>query len=1084
MSTIVQSDAERKPLTVYKASAGSGKTFTLAVEYIHLLIANPNNYRNILAVTFTNKATEEMKQRILSQLYGIWQGLKHSERYVKALLNTTPPLMDGAQPMSRRVLRERAGMALHNLLHNYSYFRVETIDSFFQSVLRNLARELDLTPNLRVGLNDTQVEEMAVDVMIDDLTERKRLLRWIMRYINSNISDDKNWNVISDIKDFGRTIFADFYRENSARFSEKLDDSSFFDDFVNSLRNDRDDAKKVMADIADEFFRVCNERGLCMEDFSNKKSGVYGFFCKISEGLFDEESMTATYTTCAGNPEKWVTKTNKRRDEILAVVNERLLPLLCRGLDERPVQWRRYRSAVVALRHLDQLRLLGSIERQVRTLNEDSNRFLLSDTQHLLRSLISDTDSPFIFEKIGSRLEHVMIDEFQDTGSTQWKNFRVLLSECMSHEGTQNLIVGDVKQSIYRWRSGDWRILNNIEHQFPASDRLLDIKSLDTNYRSSRAVIAFNNAFFTEAVKMETLDTKAISVERAAQLQHAYSDVCQKPDPRRRSGGYVRMTLLSAKGSYKSNVCAELCKSVEELLAKGVKPSSMVILVRYNKTMPLIADYFASEMPYMKVVSDEAFRLDASQAVNAIVAAMRLVTHPDDQIAMSLLQKSIPSFKDVDFSSSTLQSLSLYELATYFHELFHLEGIREQTAYLCTFFDSLRKYADDGLATIDGFLEEWESDICKKTVQGVQADGIRIVSIHKSKGLEFDHVIIPFCDWELEKTSGNIIWVNSTEYPYSELPFIPVDYSRKGLVGTVFEDDYYDEHFQNVVDNLNLLYVAFTRAKTYLHIIGKRSAGANNRSQLLEACMPQLAAALPGALLIEGNAPDAPTILEYDGLNPDVVNAELPLVESSLPEDDDDSEKNVFMYESEPIVVELKSHSADVTFMQSNAARDFVGSLTGDGGEDTLSYIAMGTLFHKVLSSIRTTEDIPAALSRLVIDGVLPGNASAERVRTLLYKRLMDERVADWFSNRWTLFNECSILSYDAINGCVLNKRPDRVMTDGRETIVVDFKFGKPDPSHLTQVSRYMGLLRNMAFPDVKGYLWYVYSNKIEEVRC
>ncbi len=531
-------------------------------------------------------------------------------------------------------------------------------------------------------------------------------------------------------------------------------------------------------------------------------------------------------------------------------------------------------------------------------------------------------------------------------------------------------------------------------------------------------------------------------------------------------------------------MCAELCKSVEGLLAKGIKPSSMAILVRYNKTMPLIADYFASEMPHVRVVSDEAFRLDASQAVNAIVAAMRLVTHPDDPIAMSLLQKSIPSFENVDFSSSALRSLSLYELATYFHEQFHLEDIREQTAYLCAFFDCLRKYADDGLATVDGFLEEWESDICKKTIQGVQTDGIRIVSIHKSKGLEFDHVIIPFCDWELEKTKGNVIWVNSTEYPYGELPFIPVDYSRKGLVGTVFEDDYYDEHFQNVVDNLNLLYVAFTRAKNYLHIIGKRSAGANNRSQLLEACMPQLAAVLPGASLIEGDALDAPIMLEYDGLNPDAVETELPQIVSSSSEDDDDSAKNVFMYESEPVAVELKSHSADVTFMQSNAARDFVESLTDYGGEDTLSYIAMGTLFHKVLSAIRTTEDVPEALSRLVIDGVLPGNASAERVRTLLYKRLTDERVADWFSNRWTLFNECSILSYDTVNGCVLNKRPDRVMTDGKETIVVDFKFGKPDPSYLAQVSRYMGLLRSMAFPNVRGYLWYVYSNKIEEVRC
>ena len=199
-----------KPLTVYKASAGSGKTFTLATEYIKLVVEDPQCYRNILAVTFTNKATEEMKMRILSQLYGIWKQLPDSEKYMQVICEKTG--------LSEAIVSERAGIALSNLLHNYNYFRVETIDTFFQGILRNLARELDLTANLRIGLNDTQVEELAVDQLIEDLSTTDVILQWLLKYIMENISDDKSWNVIGQIKTFGKTIFRDDYKKTGNQY--------------------------------------------------------------------------------------------------------------------------------------------------------------------------------------------------------------------------------------------------------------------------------------------------------------------------------------------------------------------------------------------------------------------------------------------------------------------------------------------------------------------------------------------------------------------------------------------------------------------------------------------------------------------------------------------------------------------------------------------------------------------------------------------------------------------------------------------------------------------------------------------------
>ena len=474
-----------KALTVYKASAGSGKTFTLATEYIKLLVMNPMSYRTILAVTFTNKATEEMKMRILSQLYGIWKLLPDSSDYLDHIVEATG--------LSAPQVSRQAGEALHQLLHNYSYFRVETIDTFFQSVLRNLARELDLTANLRIGLNDYQVEEQAVDQLIDSLTHTDVMLQWILKYIMETISDDHSWNIIGQVKQFGRTIFRDCYKEKSGELSKLIHQKDFLSNYMSQLRQIRSDALQHMKKIGDHFFDILEAEGLSDTDLSYGKSGVASFFRKLQNGIFNEGIIGSRVTDCLEGASKWCSKKNDRADFIQALADSTLIPILQQAIAEQPRQWKLYKSADLTLRHLNQLRLLDSIGEKVREMNDEANRFLLSDTQQLLHSLIKDSDSPFIFEKIGTRLEHVMIDEFQDTSTVQWQNFKVLLQECMSHVDTENLIVGDVKQSIYRWRSGDWRLLNDIKSQFPYPELQLDIRTLDTNYRSQRNIITFNN---------------------------------------------------------------------------------------------------------------------------------------------------------------------------------------------------------------------------------------------------------------------------------------------------------------------------------------------------------------------------------------------------------------------------------------------------------------------------------------------------------------------------------------------------------------------------------------------------------------
>ena len=1076
-----------KPLSVYKASAGSGKTFTLATEYIRLLVENPLSYRNILAVTFTNKATEEMKMRILSQLYGIWKQLPDSSDYLEVIRQKTG--------FETNFISERAGIALANLLHNYNYFRVETIDTFFQSVLRNMARELDLTTNLRIGLNDYQVEELAVDQLIADLSTTDVMLQWILKYIMENISEDKAWNIISQIKNFGHTIFRDDYKAVSRQLEQKMQEEGFFEDYTRRLREMRQMAEEHMKEIAESFFDNLEGEGLTIDDLANKSRGIAGFFLKLRKGIFDPSIENASVANCLGSPEKWCAKTHPRRDLIVMLAETTLGDILRYAVSERPRQWKLYKSADLTLRHLNQLRLLSSIEQKVHELNESANRFLLSDTQQLLHSLIGESDSPFIFEKIGTQLEHVMIDEFQDTSTVQWQNFRVLLAEAMSHEGSSNLIVGDVKQSIYRWRSGDWRLLNDIEQQF--NTQQIETLPLKTNYRSERGIITFNNAFFRQAADLEYATQRELGESEAKQLQRAYADVEQQIPAKRQSGGYVDIRLLPGSDDYQELTLQHIAQTIGDLISQGIRQQDIAILVRANASIPHIAHYFMEQMPQVTIVSDEAFRLDASQAVCLLVNALRLLIHPDDLLTKAAIVRTyhcdvlgehdeenelLLSTTDLDSHLpedyiahfDQLLSLPLYDLVERLYAIFGLETLDTQSAYVSAFYDRLSDYVNENATDISDFLREWDETLCSKTIQSDENEGVRIFSIHKSKGLEYDHVIIPFCDWTIER-SGNILWCTPTEEPFSDLPIAPIDYSQKQMMGTIYEQDYLHEHLQNTVDNLNLLYVAFTRARKSLYVIGRRG-GKNTRSALIEQCLPLIVDKLEAATLegLEDEKGDLHFAYPHSTTN---------ISPSSflLPPSSKKTSQNPFLQPSDPINVAVRTFASKVNFQQSNRSRNFV---EGDDEEtqQRRQYIQTGSVLHEIFSTIRTAADIPDALQRLQFEGVLyDEHITTERITEMLKKRLEHPRVHDWFSDRWTLFNECTILSVE--DGQLHERRPDRVMTDGKEWIIVDFKFGAPHPEYHDQVREYMQLLASMGHQHISGYLWYVYSNRIEEIK-
>lgn len=1108
-------------LTVYRASAGSGKTFTLAVEYISLLVKDPENYQHILAVTFTNKATQEMKMRILSQLYGIANSLQSSQQYFNKVKEKTN--------MPDAVIRNNARAALTLLIHRYNNFRILTIDAFFQQVLRNLAHELGQTANLRVDLNNEEITEKAVDQMIESLEKGQPVLQWISTYINNSIEDDNGWNIIGKIKTFGTNIFKDFYKAHEANLKEQLSNADDFKVYETTLRKRRNDIRKTFNSKARSILNEIKNANLDIP--SNYRSGLYKYLTDSAIAPLTNKPLKAGVLKANKSPQNWTSskcaKADKQQIQTLAaeVLSAQLSELIAYNNDN----WNEFQSIQLTLSHLSELRLLHAIADAVDNLTKDTNRFMLSNTQALLKELIADSDTPFIFERIGARLKHVMIDEFQDTSTIQWQNFQVLLANCMAQELSQNLIVGDIKQSVYRWRQGDWGILNNIEKSF--AHQKIRLETLDYNYRSEKRIIDFNNAFWEQCVANTAKEVAQDDAEKAKIVQKAYEDVAQKTH-KTTENGFVKISLYPRE-VMKDAVLEELIETIKELFNNGYggkNQSKIAILVRSKSNIQDIVNAllqaFGNEI---NIVSDEAFRLDASLSVNIIVSAMHLLTHPDDVLTRGKLVKlynqevlkkpltdtdllvSINESNNIDTKNidkkerrklateqqmaklnsqlppeyvanrELLLGLPIVDLVDKLFMLFGLDQLEGQSSYICTLYDTLNDFLKDHTADIDDFINEWENSLSSKTIQSDEIEGIRIMTIHKSKGLEFDNVIIPFCSWEMEKKGTLWCETKNKPAPYNKLPLLPIDFSRDKLIGTVFEDDYKEEHFQNIVDNLNLLYVAFTRASKNLFVFGLRQGKTTldniakgtppgNRSYAIELALRQVSEQLQGSLLSFPDDIGSEIHFEYGTLVPETHEKEHAVAD------------NPFLIKPDKHIVSIATYPQAATFKQSNKSIEFVKGEDVDPSDRT-RYIKIGNVLHQLFSTIYTTADIPTRLNELEQQGIIYNDEiTSAQLRTRIEDAITNPQVQEWFSKRWQLYNECTILEYNKDTNEMEEHRPDRVMTDGKEFVVVDFKFGKEREEYKKQVQQYMEILIRMGHKKVSGYLWYVVKNNVVEV--
>jgi ATP-dependent exoDNAse (exonuclease V) beta subunit len=1068
-------------LTIYKASAGSGKTFTLTQEYLRLLINDPFRYRNILAVTFTNKAAAEMKSRILTELINLSQ--KKESKYLDSLQKDTN--------FSETQIREKATSALFYILHDYSHFDIETIDKFFQRVVRSFAREAGLQSNFQLEIDPGLLLNESIDRLLDSLGDNKTLLNWMSEYVQEQIEQGSSWNVRKSMAQLGSYLFQETYAEHANEAILKYSDKIFMSEYRTKLLAIEKKYEQGCQKLGADFVSCIESNGLQIADFSYGKTGIAGVFKKMADGEIPEFSGTR-FIKAADGPESWYKKGSSFKAQIESLWISNLQNYYQQAIDLSK-QKQQYDTASLILENFGSLALLTDIAKSISEINRERNQFLLSDTSQLLRAVIAGNEAPFIYEKAGTRYRHYMLDEFQDTSRMQWDNFRPLISNSLA-QGDSCLVVGDVKQSIYRWRNGDWRLLS----YRLASDFANWVKesTLDTNRRSTQEVVTFNNSFFAQVWKLlfAVLQEKNVDESFTRMLPEAYLQPCQQL-PGKTEKGYVEVCCLEAEkaAEFRIKATEQAIRWYEQLIDLGVPARDIAFIVRTNGEGQALAAAMQERKRNKNaaytydVISGEAFQLGSSPAVSFIISLLKTLLKPDDEVNNAFLRSEYHNYLNFVTNEKNylpeepvhdgkilhgldndviklLRIIPLYECCEQIVQLFGLGKMAGQTPFLDAFFDMLADYLRGNPADIELFVQWWADKGANKCLPAPEKmEAATIITIHKSKGLEFSSVIMPYCSWELVKSGDQgLLWCKPDKKPFNELPLVPVKNDKK-LADTFFSKEYEEEYTLNYLDNLNLLYVAFTRARRHLFLAAwlKIEKSSKSKSQL-----PALRTA--SDLLINGLKAGVQTQSEYPQI---ALNEYWNNVHNLWHIGDLQApvEKEKIKYT--PVAAVWRGIPASNRLRLKYAHTEFLPDEISDILQ--LPQRDKGKLLHRLFAGIHTPADLPIVLSEMLNEGIISQKES-KTLTTEVYKALQQPQAAEWFSANAKVMPEASIVLPGGEQ-----RRPDRVMLFNNRTVVVDFKFGLTEKDdYFFQVGQYVELLQKMGNPSVEGWLWYVTLNR------
>ncbi|MCD8287388.1 MAG: UvrD-helicase domain-containing protein, partial [Porphyromonadaceae bacterium] len=845
---------------------------------------------------------------------------------------------------------------------------------------------------------------------------------------------------------------------------------------------------------------LLSSNGLLPDDFKFGVSSGAMVLYQWANGKYTTQPGSRFRQIAENDYTQWYTK-GKLSSESIAAMNKieiALQSIFQELLKLYEDSYSNYLSACHTKKYLYVLGIVHDIVVHIREYQNEHGTLLLSDTNDLLGKIISYDDTPFVYEKIGTQIDHYFIDEFQDTSLMQWRNFYPLIKES-NDRGMTNLLVGDVKQSIYRWRNSDWELLNERIPDFFTKEEWRE-ETLDTNWRSAREVIRFNNTFFEQgAALLQKKFNDGLPPSLAEddglchQIERAYRNAAQKVGKEQVADGYVEIDFLggeiSKEGgeiSAKEVALNRTVKALRDLQDRGFSLRDIAILVRSKSEGNMVVQHLLetqaeeTEAKYRyDVISDEALYIGNSPTVQLVIAVLDYLNAPQDTLERFFARywtetlyrgespnRAIPTLCKLLHTDSPdelltrmeqLRGQSLYELCEELINLFPMDKSGEENVFIQAFLDLVLQYMDKHSSDLDSFLSWWHEKGATQSLSTPESqDAVRVMTIHKSKGLEFKVVLIPFCNWVIDHqpTHTNILWAETAE-PFDALPVVPVAYSKK-LADTSYARTYFTEQIHSYIDNLNLAYVAFTRACEELYVFvpmekkNTKEKKTKDIGSLLQECL-----AKEGGTGEKEGKPYADLCSGY--------NSSTEIYALGIRSKNERLDKRKVPDSLRPYGSVLPGERLRLRLM----GQDFFSD------ENRRHY---GTVCHAILSRIVTAEDVVPALREHIQAGEISSDEAREIGETLC-RQLDEPQKKSWFQADNRVLNEREILQPD--RGAY---RPDRMVFNGENHVtVIDYKFGRERASYREQVVGYMHLLEGMGYTS-EGYIWYVPTGKVVAV--
>ena len=1026
---------------VYSASAGSGKTFTLVKEYLLLLLKSSRKdaFKNILAITFTNKAVAEMKERVLENL------LKLS---AKDQVNTPDDLMRSLireSGMTAEDIQKKSGAILKNILHNYAAFDISTIDRFTHKIIRTFARDLGIPVNFEVELNTELVLQEAVDRLIDRAGKDELLTNVLLDYTLSKTDDDKSWDISRDLLRFSKLLA----QENHSRYVALLENKSLqdFKEYSRNIKRETETTEVEIKRFAEKFFQLLKEEDLDKDCFSGKY--VPGYFLKLLNANFNI-TWGANWQTQIEDAALYPKRLEIRKKEIL----DKRQPEICDLFKITQKLFFKREYLLELRKNITPLSLLSEINKEITAIKKERSLVLISDFNPTISKQINNQPAPFIYERLGERYSNYFIDEFQDTSQMQWENLIPLVDNALSgefsfREPASLTLVGDAKQSIYRFRGGKAEQFMDIYNlkSFPFSIKQ-QVQDLPKNYRSAREIVDFNNTFFDfVSHQLEKPEYKSLFAEG-------------KQEPMKKDKGFVNLSFLECrkKDDEMELHPPKVLEIIYDLETKGIPKSDICVLTRTGKQSYAIANCLSENG--ISIVSSESLLLQNSPEVLFVNSLLRFGVNPEDKteklfllnyltnklgiqdpypVLLNNLQRKNQAFfdwlqqYDIFFDLHQLQTLSLYEAVEYSIRKFKL--VETSNAYLQFYLDFVFDFASNYSVDIPAFMDYWEQKKEKLSIVAPKtADAVQVMTIHKSKGLEFPVVIYPFADTKLNDTRHDSLWLTVPD----EIGEIPVSYfsasSKMANWGEKEAEAYLQLSQQNEFDSINVLYVAFTRAVNQLYIISNYDVDKQKEKE-------KVSDLLIGYLKSIGQWNDG---LEYQiGEIVDKESDFTSQVNSSVPRH----------------------------YYSSSISNQAVQLVTKEGAlwnTRQQASIEKGNLIHAILAEIHSEEEVSEVIEKHISEKELEPDLIAE-IKEAIMKIMHHKELKKFFGKDLQVEKERDILNS---NGEIF--RPDRLNFFEDKVTIIDYKTGEPSEAHKTQMQNYADLLTQMEYRVDQKILVYI----------